>query len=54
MLADRPVGGEDRLVEVLEGVMATGATASPLHDDREVGIAGGDVDDLEDTVDGQA
>jgi hypothetical protein len=51
VLTDRGVGGEDGGVEVLARVVTTGASTGPLEDDGEVGVVGGDVDDLTDTVD---
>ena len=51
VLADRAIGREDGLVEVLARVVTSGATAGPLHDDGEVGVRSSDVDDLADTVD---
>ncbi|KAF5342127.1 hypothetical protein D9611_001434 [Ephemerocybe angulata] len=52
VLTDRAVGREDGLVEVLERVVSPGTSTSPLHDDGEVGVGRGDVDDLTDAVDG--
>lgn len=50
--SDRSVGGEDGLVDVLTRVVTTGSTSGPLKDDGEVGVGGGDVDDLSDALDG--
>ena len=51
MLADRAVGRENRLVEILARMVTSSTTASPLHDDREVRVRGGDVDHLTNAID---
>ena len=38
-------------MEVLAGMVTAGATSSPLQDDGEVGVGGGDVDNLPNTID---
>ena len=43
-LADSAIHLEHRLMEVLERVVTTTATTSPLHDDREAGVGLGNVD----------
>ena len=52
MTADAAVHLQNGLVEVLERVVASTAATRPLHDDGELGVRLGDVDDLLDRIDG--
>jgi hypothetical protein len=52
VLSDRSVGGKNRLVDVLARMVTSGSTSSPLKNDGEVGVGGGDVDDLSNALDG--
>ena len=46
------VGAQQQVVEVLPGVVATGAPALDVHDHRLGGHLGGDADDRADLLDG--
>ena len=46
------VGGQDKLVEIFERVMSSHTTTSPLHDNREVRVGSGNVDNMTNAIDG--
>ena len=52
MASDAAVHLQNGLVEVLERVVTSTAATRPLHDDRELGVRLGDVDDLLNRIDG--